>query len=188
MRPVIQENGATGPSDWIMVNYLQRSFNIGYNCTVGGATAPSMTYSLEGGYWSGNYDTEVHITRSTTTATLKFNAINGPNGSAWVNHGLAVGDSLIINSAGAPLDGTYRVASVTDSRTVTYTVANSGVTVSTPGTFVTRIFVRTGLAGVTGVTGATAGSITTPINFLRSNIATFGSGALTLSFDQGMGP
>jgi len=189
MRPVIQvkDAGATGPSGWIQVDYMQRSFAIGFLCTLGGSTAPAATYKVQNAFWSGNYDTEVRITRSSTTATLTFKALyTDPNTQAvWVNHGLSVGDSLIVNSAGAPFDGTYAVASVTDNRTVTYTVAGSGATVSSPITTVARLFVSDHPI-VTGVTGTTAGNYAYPINFIRTNITTFGSGSLTLSLNQGV--
>ncbi len=187
MREVQMIRGATGPTGWCMVNYMQSNFNIGYRCTIGGATSPSLTFSLEGADWSGNYDTIIRLTRSTTTATLVFNAAEDWSGNTWVNHGLAVGDSLLIGGPDAPFAGTYAVASVVDSRTVTFTVANSGALVAGPGTYVARLFVIQGLNGVTGTSGATSGSITTPINFIRSNVTAFTSGALTLSFNQGVG-
>ncbi len=185
MRPVLQINGATGPSGWCQIDYIQRAFAVGFLCTVGGATSPSMTYKVQAAFYSGNPDTEFHVTRSTTTATLTFKALLGPDGAAWVNHGLSVGDNIIVRGKGAPLDGTYAVASVTDSRVITYTVANSGVTVGAAGGSVSRLFV-TDHPVVAGATGSTAGNYAYPINYIRTNITTFGSGSLTLSLNQGV--
>src|SRR5262245_37873787 len=96
MRPVRQIVGATGPSGWIPIDYLQRSFAIGGHCTVGGGSSPSMTYKVQHGFDNGIPDTSVLITRSTTTATLVFKAADDPPGSGntWVNHGLSVGDCI----------------------------------------------------------------------------------------------
>ncbi len=185
MRPVHVVTGATGPSGWIPIDYLQRSFGIGFLCTVGGGTAPSMTYKMQAGFWSNVPDTEISITRVTTTATLVFNAVNDTNQAAWVNHGLSTSDSIQVWGAGGQLDGTYQVASVVDSRTITYTVTNSGVTANTPGASVQRIYV-TDHPVVTGVTGSTAGNYAFPPNVVRTNITTYGAGSLTLSLNQGL--
>ena len=191
MRPVIVTMGATGPSGWVQVDYMQRAFAIGFLTTVGGATSPSMTYKVQNAFWSGNYDTECTLTRSTTTATLTFKAAyNDPNKQdAWVNHGLSTSDNLFIIGAGAPFDSALPVgtaiASVTDSRVVTFTVANSGATVASPGFKVARLFVSDHPI-VTGATGSTGGNYAYPINFIRTNITTFGSGSLTLSLNQGV--
>ena len=195
MRPVIQTITGTGPSGWTMVDYIQRSFAIGFLCTVGGTGSPSMTYKVQNGFWSGNYDTEVYLTRTTTTATLVFNSLySDPNTRApWVSHGLSTSDNLFIYAAGAPFDCLappnptvgIPIASVVDNRTVTFTVANSGASVGAPGFYVARIFVSDHPI-VTGATGSTAGNYAYPINFIRTNITTFGSGALTLSLNQGV--
>ena len=185
MRPVHVVTGATGPSGWIPIDYMQRSFGIGFLCTVGGATSPSMTYKVQACFSSGIPDTEILITRSTTTATLVFKAVNDWDGNAWVNHGLSSSDNVEVWGAGAPLDGTYAVASVVDSRTITYTVANSGVSANTPGSSVQRLYI-TDHTTVTGVTGSTAGNYAFPPNRVRTNITTYGSGSLTLSLNQGL--
>ncbi len=189
MRPVIKVTGATGPSVWVPVDYLQKAFAIGFQCTVGGATAPSMTYKVQHAFHCFVPDTEILITRSTTTATLVFKAINGPDDQPWVNHGLSTSDNLFVRGAGAPFDSTSAVgipvASVVDSRTVTFTVANSGNSANTPGASVQRLFVGDHPV-VNGATGSTAGNYAYPPNYVRTNITTFGSGSLTLSLNQGL--
>ncbi len=185
MRPVQVITGATGPSGWVPIDYMQRSFGIGFHTTVGGGTAPSMTYKVQHCFDSGVPDTEILITRSTTTATLVFKAINGPNGLAWVNHGLSTSDNVEVRSAGAPLDGTYAVASVVDSRTITYTVANSGVTTNTAGAAVQRLYVGDHPT-VTGATTSTDGNYAFPPNRIRTNTTAYGAGSLTLSLNQGL--
>jgi hypothetical protein len=185
MRPVIKTTGATGPSGWVPIDYLQASFGIGFRCTIGGATGPSMTYKVQHAFSSCVPDTEIVITRSTTTATLVFKAINGADGAAWVNHGLSTSDWIEVWGAGAPLDGTYAVASVTDSRTITYTVANSGVAANTAGSSVQRLFVGDHPV-VTGLTSSSDGNYAFPPNRVRTNITTYGSGSLTLSLNQGL--
>lgn len=184
MRTSQQITGATGASDWLRIDNLQRAFAVGFDCTVGGATAPSMTYKVEHAFSTNNPDTVVYITRSSTTATLKFNAATTPDGATWVNHGLSVGDSLQVYGAGAPLDGTYPVATVVDNRTVTYTVANSGNAVNDAGASVIRLYVGTHTS-ITASTGTTAGNYAYPINFIRTNITTYSAGSLTFEVNQG---
>jgi hypothetical protein len=195
MRPVIKVTGATGPSAWIPIDYMQKAFAIGFECTVGGATAPSMTYKVQHAFYCGVPDTEIYLTRSGSTATLVFNAINGPDGYPWVNHGLSTGDNIFVYGAGAPFDSPPSTAlnagavgigvNVVDNRTVTYVVSASGPTVAAPGASVQRLFVGDHPV-VTGVTGTTAGNYAYPPNYVRTNITVFGSGSLTLSLNQGV--
>jgi hypothetical protein len=186
MRPVLLTTGATGASAWVPIDYLQKAFGIGFRCTVGGGSSPDVTYKVQHAFSSLVQDTVVRITRSTTTATLTFNAATALNGiDAWVNHGLSVGDNVVVRGAGAPLDGTFAVASVTNSRVVTYTVANSGVTVAGPQASVERLYVGDHPV-VTGATGSTDGNYAYPPNYIRTNITAYGAGSLTLSLNQGV--
>lgn len=113
MRPVTQRLSATGNAPWITINRYPSSFGV----------ALGVVFSSNGNLTAlVQYATDplvakaCNITRVTTTATLKL-----------TNHGLSVADSVVVTCAGAPLDGTYAVAGVTDQDTITYTVVDSGV-------------------------------------------------------------
>ena len=192
MRPIQITLGATGTSNWTPLDYRAHAFGVGFHTTVGGDAAPDMTYTVEHAFSSMNYDTEVHITRSTTTATLKFLAVYDHNNNEvpWVNHGLAVGDNVLVASPTAVFDTGATgaaVASVVDNRTITYTVANTGPTVAGAGTFVLRLYVATTpVDGVTtGLTGSADGNYAFPPNFVRLNVSAHTAGTLTLSANQG---
>ena len=184
MRPIFLQLGATGTTDWTQVDYRRNAFGIGFRCAVGGHASPSLEYNVQHAFSSLNFDTEVLITRSTTTATLVFKS----NVSGF-NHGLAVGDGLIIVSAGAPLDGHYAVASVTNATTVTYTVANSGVTANTPGTKVLRLYVGTTPLNDTTDAQTTSqdGNYAFPPNYIRLNVSTHSAGTVTMIANQVQG-
>src|SRR5438874_124978 len=122
MRSTLTPLGATGAGPWFPLDTIQSGFGVGYFCSVQGSS--TLTYKIEHGFYDPSRDEQpVYITRSTTTATLTFPAACSPK----------VADSLVVTGAGAPLDGTYNIASVTSSTVVTYTVVNSGATVSVAG-------------------------------------------------------
>ena len=81
MRPVQQMTnaGVTGPGVWVPIDYMQKAFAIGFRCTLGGTASPSATYKVQHAFESGVPDTVFTLTRSSTTATLTFNAITALN-------------------------------------------------------------------------------------------------------------
>jgi hypothetical protein len=114
----------------------------------------------------------VNLTRSTTTATL-----------TKTNHGLSVADSVVVERAGAPFDGTYAVASVVDQNTITYTVANSGAT--------SALDARAALLRVsehstlTGLTADADGNFQFPPTACRLNCSVHSAGYVDLNVVSG---
>ena len=186
MPSALVTTGATGVSAWVQVDHLQKAFGVGFRCTAGGHATPDLTYKVQHAFSTRVQDTVIRITRSTTTATLTFNAATAFNGiDAWVSHGLAVGDNVVVRGAGAPLDGTFAVATVSSNRVVTYTVANSGVTVAAPQASVERLYVGDHPI-VTGATTSQDGNYAYPPNYVRTNITAWTAGTVTLSLNQGV--
>jgi hypothetical protein len=129
----------------------------------------SATYTVDYSFDNPNVPVPCKLSRSTTTATLTL-----------VNHGLTTADSIIVAGTGSTsLDGTFAVASVVDQNTITYTVANSGVTSSTSGQVsVMRVF-----SDITALSAKTANAqalITTPIMAVRLRCTIFAAGYMTM--------
>jgi len=139
MRPVRVRLSAAGTSPWIPINRYATSISIalGLIFSSNKNLTAAVQYTLD-----PLVDQPCNITRSTTTATLKL-----------TNHGLSTSDSVVVSGAGAPLDGTYAVAGVTDQNTITYTVANSGATVALSAMVIPlRVLTHPVLSGITSNT------------------------------------
>ncbi len=171
MRPIKITASRAGPTAWVPVDYRQNAFNIGMGCYI--SSGASLTYKVEHTFDSPYDLVPFTGTRITTTATAIIPA-----------HKLVVGDTILANGAGAPFDGRYLVASVVDANTITYTVANSGETVTAPGSMInlTRAFDD---ATITAKTGNAQGSTNFPIRAIRLNVTTYSSGNVTLTIIQG---
>lgn len=116
MRPVTVRLSAAGVSSWIQLNRLQWLTNVGLAVKL--SSGAVLTYSVEHTFDNIHDITEnFTLSRVTTTATL-----------TQTNHGLSVDDWIMVEGAGAPFDGEFAVVTVADANTLTYTVANSGVT------------------------------------------------------------
>lgn len=171
MRPktFVISTAAAGSTPWHRTDDKQSPFNLGFSVTVQG----TGTYTVEHGFANFNDKKVVGLTRSTTTATLKY-----------PTHGLQVGDSLVVEGAGAPFDGTYAVATVTDANNVTYTVANSGATVGAPDA--RAIFIRVfPHSSVAAQTTSKDGNYAFPVNCVRLTITVAGTGNYAFHVNQG---
>lgn len=163
---------AAGVSPWIPVDYLVSPFSLTISCVC--SSNINATYKVQ---YTPDDIFKVQncsITRSTTTATLKL-----------TNHGLTTNDSITVVGSGDPnLDGTYTVASVSDQNTITYTVSNTGATVSAPsaGVIVMRVFDH---ATITGKTGNFDGSLTVPVRAVRLNVTPYTAGYVSMILNQG---
>lgn len=158
---------ATGATPWHRLDDKQNPFSVSFAVTVQG----TGTYTVEHGFtnWVKN---PVTLSRSTTTATLSFTA-----------HGLQVGDSVVVEGAGAPFDGTYAVASVVDANNITYTVANSGATASSEGRAVfIRVFPH---AVVAAQTTSKDGNYAYPAQVIRCRCTVSGAGQYAFTVSQG---
>jgi hypothetical protein len=171
MRPTSVTVGAAGPSAWIPINRYQTPLNIGFGVTL--SSGATLTYKIQHTFDDPQETYACQITRSTTTATVVL-----------TDHGLVVNDSITVSGAGAPLDGTYTVASVVDANSVTYTVANSGATVSAPGARLAkhRVFDH---EQVTGKTANEDGNYAYSVCAIRLNVTAYTGGKATLTVIQG---
>lgn len=172
MRPktFILNTATTGSTPWHRTDDKQDPFNLGFSVTVQG----TGTYTVEHGFANFNDRKSPKITRSTTTATLTL-----------PDHGLQVGDSLVVGAAGAPLDGTYPVASVVDANSVTYTVANSGATANADGAWCIPIRVFAHSTGLTSQTTSNNGNYAFPVNCVRLTCTVSGTGKYAFHVNQG---
>lgn len=136
MRPIQQRLSAAGNAPWIPLNRYATSISVMLGVIF--SSNKNLTASVQ--YTNDPLVAQpCKISRSTTTATLIL-----------TNHGLSVDDSVVVTGAGAPLDGTYAVASVVDQNTITYTVANSGVTApQSPQVIPLRVTLHEVLQGLT---------------------------------------
>ena len=172
MRPktFILNTAATGSTPWHRTDDRQSPFNLGFGVTVQG----TGTYTVEHGFTNFNDVKQPGLTRTTTTATAKL-----------PNHGLQVGDSLVVWGAGAPFDGTYPVASITDANNVTYTVANSGASVGDPDAKCIPIRVFAHSSGLTSQTTSNNGNYAFPVNCVRLTCTVAGTGKYAFHVNQG---
>jgi len=170
MRPktFVQDTSATGATPWHRVDDKQNPFSIGFSVTVQG----TGTYTVEHAFTSWTKRI-VGLTRVTTTATLK---------SAL--HGLQVGDSVVVEGAGAPFDGTFAVATVTDANNITYTVVNSGATTGDPES--RAVFLRVyPHSSIAAQTTSKDGNYAFPVNAVRMRITVSGTGNYAFHVNQG---
>ena len=175
MRSTLAPVGATGPGQWFPIDTVQSGFGVGYFCNV--QQGSTLTYKIQHGFYDPAVDQLVplSITRVTTTATVTFPSAVTPK----------VGDVLVVISAGAPFDGTFDVASVTNASTVTYTVPNSGATTAGAGAQV--LIIRTEDDPiVVSQTSSTSGNIAFPTNAIRLNVTAWSAGAVSLTVNQGI--
>jgi len=160
--------GATGPGDWQVIDTEQTAFGVGYFVAV--QQGSTLTFKIEHGWSVLPTDEQQYssITRSTTTATLK------------------VPSALIVKGAGAPFDGTFQVASVTNQNTITYTVANSGATTAITGGFV-RLIRTIDDPVVVSKSSSTEGNLAFPCSHIRLNLTAWSAGAAVLTLLQPSG-
>jgi len=163
--------GSATVSDWIPMDSYRLPFTASAAVTV--TETVSLTYSVQVTYDDLSLKTPIALSRTTTTVT-----------GTLANHGLAVGDSIRIENAGAPMDGVFAIASVADANTFTYTVANSGATTNTLGATITimRVFSPTAFASKTAKVD---GAISAPVSAVRLAVTTYSSGKATLTVLQG---
>lgn len=170
-----QTLGSATFGSWIPLNNVGQSVNTALGVTI--TPSASLTYSVQqtmDNVWLRHKN--FSISRSTTTATV-----------TRTDHGLSVGDWIKVEGAGAPLDGEYSVATVSDANTFTYTVANSGIS-STDGGLSRMMTARVvEHATLTLQTSGAEGNYAFPPTACRLIISTYSSGKATLVVNQGRG-
>lgn len=163
--------GSATKSAWIPLDPNQAPFAVGFGVTL--PATVNLTYKVQHSFDTPARGVLCQITRSTTTATLTL-----------TDHGLTTSDSIVVSGAGAPFDGTYDVAGVTNANVITYTVSNSGAALSDPAAKVAvmRVFDH---PVVTGKTAASDGNYAFPVRAVRLNVTAYTSGKATLTLLQG---
>lgn len=176
--PLKVTQGAAGASGWLVLDYLQRPFNVALLASL--SFDGNLTYSVQHtpdnpNSFKGN--TVVSLTRTTTVATLTMS----------LAHGLSVGDALVIVGGGdANLEGNQTVASVTSATVLTYTVANTGATVGkvTTQAVLLRVFNHDFLVAQTA---RADGNYAFPVWATRVIVTAYTAGSVTLEVLQGYG-
>lgn len=171
MRPTSVRVSSAASSSWIPIDRMDTSISI--LAAVAFSSNKNLTVSVE--YCSDPLVPQsCNITRSGTTATLTL-----------TNHGLTTSDWINVSQAGAPFDGDYKVASVTNQNVITYTVANSGATTSS-GTnaqvIPMRIFTHDVLASITA---NQASNFTVPPTAVRLTCSSYTAGYADLNLIPG---
>lgn len=170
MRPktYVLDTDATGVTPWHMLDFKQNPFAVAFQVNIAGNTG---TYTVEHAFCDLT-KRGASISRSTTTATMTL-----------LSHGAAVGDSVIIENADAPLAGTYAVASIIDVDTLTYTVANTGSSLAaTARVLVLKVMPHTSVAAQTT---SKDGNYAFPVQYVRARCTVAGGGNYYFTVNQG---
>ena len=172
MRPSTERLSSATFSPWIPLNRIQWVANVGLAVSL--SSGASLTYSVEHVFDDiFMIQTKFTISRTTTVATVTY-----------VNHGLSVGDWIQVTNAGAPMDGTFSVASVVDANNFTYTVLNSGAAANSNNATLQmgRVFPHSVLAAKT--TSADS-NYAFPATAVRLRLSVYSSGFADLTVLQG---
>jgi hypothetical protein len=177
MRPspnfAVSQSGAIGNSPWLVLDYLQRPFNVALYATL--SFNGTLTYSVQHTPDNPNVTVPATISRAGTVATL----------STQQAHGLSVGDAAVVVNSGDPnLDGNQAVATVVNATSFTYNVANTGALAGLPSAAAAllRVFNH---ATMTGLTARAAGNYAYPTMATRVVVTAWTAGGVTLSALQG---
>jgi len=160
---------SAGNSKWLGLN-RQAVFSAGLAVTL--SNGANLTYTVQHTFDDINKLVSCTVSRVTTTATLTFPS----------NHGLVVGDSLVIAGAPAPFKGTFAVASVVSDTVVTFTVANSGETSGRLEVVPLRVFNHEFMVGKTT---SDDGNYSAPATATRLAVTAYTSGEATFTVIQG---
>lgn len=167
---------AAGNSNWIPLNRLQVPFGVSLAGMI--SSGAVLVWKVQHTFDRLDSDAErqISISRAGTVATVTDPA-----------HKLSVGDSIfIMGSRSTNLDGNFDIATIVDANTYTYTVVNTGATVSAGGTRVKslRVFDH---ATLTAQAGRADGNYAFPVSACRLVVTAYTSGNVTLDLLQGMG-
>lgn len=172
MRTQTVTQGAAGASAWMPLDTRKNPTSVSLAGTV--TSGATLTYKVQHTFDPVQNVQPCSITRVTTTATLTL-----------ADHGISsTSDSITVVGAGAPFDGTYAVAGITDANVITYTVANSGATSTGggAGVVVMRVFDHDTM---TGKTANDDSNYAYPPTAVRLNVTAYTSGKATLTINQG---
>lgn len=175
-------SGAPGISPWLLLDYYQVNFNVGLFASLSEDASAAATYSLQ--YSPDNPNSGkttrnpvVSLTRTAGVATL-----------TWLNpHGLVAGDAARVWNSGDPnLDGDAQIASTPSASSITYAVANTGLTVGSPYAEAQPMRVFALPTAVTAATTRQSLNLQTPCWAVRLNVSALTAGSITLEAVQGL--
>ncbi len=167
-RSIVISQGAAGATAWKRIDPNKIYFGVGFGVTL--SASANLTYSVQHSFDDPNANLICTISRTTTVATVTFPSA----------HGLTTADSIIVTGTNnSNFDGTYNVASVPSTTTITYTVSNSGAT-SAINVIVSpmRVFSHSTVAAKTTQQD---GNYSFPINAIRLNVTSYTGGVATLN-------
>jgi hypothetical protein len=171
---MLQTLTAAGATPWISPSRIL-AMGLGLGLTF--SVDANMTVSVQHTMDVPITPRPVSVTRVTTVAT-----INDPQ------HGLAVGDNVIIAASDTTFGGSWDIASIVDGNNYTITVPNSGAANSTPTLQSFRVFPHSVLVGITGSPPARSdGNYAYPIAACRLKATSYTAGNATLTVQQAMG-
>lgn len=169
MRPVRQRLSAAGVAPWIPLNRYSSTIAIALGVIF--STNKNLTAEVQ--YVTDPLVSQpCSISRSTTTATLTL-----------TNHGLAVGDSVVVTGWDTLLDGVYAVGGVTNENVITFTVADVGATGSAGARVIPlRVQVHPTL---TALTADAVGNFAYPPTACRLAVTSYTAGYVDLDVVSG---
>lgn len=177
MRPTTLQHSmaATGQSPWVPSNRLQQNPNVSVFVTL--EQGASGTFSVEHTFDDLVPSLPCLVSQSTTTITVTFAA----------EHGLRVGDGVILTGVAANVDGQWTVAAITDTKILTITSGVSQTVASTPA-MAAALRVYTVPSGTLTTKSASAyGTYNFPVSAFRLNCTVAGAGKARFGVLIGMG-
>lgn len=180
--PIKTQLAAVGVSPWLPLDYHQRGFAVGLYAGLSEDASAGATYSVE--YTPDNPNDSratrnnvVSLTRSGTTATLTF---TNP-------HGLVAGDSAVVVNSGDPnLDGNQTVVAASSPTVITYTVANTGLTVALAAVQAVACRVFAAATALTAATTRQSALVQQPMMAVRLHVTAITAGFVLLEVVQGL--
>jgi len=168
MRPKKQSLSAAGSANWIPVSEIGAHFGIGIGVNV--SNGGTLTYSIQHSFDDPQTTIDCTIARVTTVATVTFTS----------PHGKDVGDSIAVSGITEDnLLGTFAVASVPSTTTLTYPVADTGSAAESAKAVLFSVFEHDTL---TGLTGNADGGYTLPPSAVRLTISAFTDGVAEANY------
>ena len=182
MRPTSVSLSAAGYSNWIPVDYLARSFGIGFGCALsnGAALTFSVQHTFDDPGPQGSRPVTV-VTAGSTTATVTD--LSMPTSALPV-----VGDGVVIQGSGSSIiDGQWNIASIISATQYTVTLGQSSTLTSQLGTLANTLRAWPH-AVVSGVSSRIDGNYAFPIQALRLYVSAYTSGSVSLTLLTPSGP
>lgn len=179
MRQQVTTLSAAGVSPWLLMDNRRHGTEFNASLAVTLSQAANLTYDVELTYDRNdiNRANKVSITRVTTVATVTL-----------VNHGLRVGDSVVIfdtnytsHNPEPNFEGTFQVVTTPTDDTFTITVVDTGQASSIGRLLPFRTFKH---ATLEGTIASETGEQNDPVSAIRLNVTSHTAGDATLTVLQ----